>query len=286
MKDRLIVALILLLLIVLCISYSLSPQESLTAPQLLENLKNMDFTGEIMDLDFDNVDLHQIIQRFETISGLDFVVDSNIDGVRKFTFKGIEWDKALHLVLSNLELELQLEGETLRVIKARPQSSRESISFLVGVLTSIFLIILAIVFVYSIQKRAKTKQQDKKFPLPEDRIEEIKKSLSYLFEVEKIYQDQTLSLNVLAERLAVPSHQLSWVINSKIGKTFSDLLNHYRIEEVKKRLANSQDRNKTILEIAFSAGFNTKSSFNKTFKTLTGKTPRDYRARNSLLSQK
>jgi len=98
--------------------------------------------------------------------------------------------------------------------------------------------------------------------------------------MEKIYQDQTLTLNTLAERLAVPSYQLSWVINTKIGKTFSDLLNHHRIEEVKKRLTDSKDNEKTILEIAFDAGFNTKSSFNKTFEALTGKTPRDYRARN------
>ena len=280
MKARPIFFIFLLLLNVLCVSYLLPSQEPISAQQLLENLKKREFKGAIMDLDFDNVDQNRIFQRFETISGLDFMVDSNIHTVRKFTFKGIEWDKALHLVLLNLDLELQMDGEILRVIKAQPRSNRLPISFLAGVFSSIVLLVFTFVFIYSVKKRIKTKKQDNKYPLPEDRVEEIKKSLIYVFEVEKIYRNDTLSLPVLAERLTIPSHQLSWVINYKIGKTFSDLLNHYRIDEVKKRLAGSQDRDKTILEIAFSAGFSTKSSFNKTFKTLTGKTPRDYRARN------
>ena len=280
MNLRSIFFVFLLLLFVTSVSHPLLSQDPMSSQKLLENLKKKEFTGATMDLDFDNVDLNRIFQRFELISGLDFDVDSNIHVVRKFTFKGIEWDKALHLVLLNLELELQKDGGILRVIKAQPRSNRVPFSFLAGVFSSSALLVFAFVFIYSVKKRAKARQLDKKYPLPADRVEEIKKSLFYVFEVEKIYRNDILCLNVLAERLAVPSHQLSWIINNKMGKSFSDLLNHYRIDEVKKRLAGSQDRDKTILEIAFSAGFNTKSSFNKTFKTLTGKTPRDYRARN------
>lgn len=252
----------------------------MTAKQLLDNLKKREFTGEIMDFDFENVALDRIFQRFEIISELDFEVESDDLVARKLTFKGIEWDRALYLVLLNLELELEADGGTLRAIKAQPRADRRSISFLSGALLAILLGGLSLGLIYAAKKRARAKKQDKKCSLPEDRIEEIKTSLSYVFDVEKVYRNDTLSLNVLAERLAVPPHQLSWIINNKIGKTFSDLLNHYRIEEVKKRLANSRAHNQTILEIAFSVGFNTKSSFNKTFKTLTGKTPRDYRARN------
>jgi AraC-like DNA-binding protein len=280
MKDRPYFSLFLLLVYIQGFSYPFSSQEPISAKQLLENLKKKEFKGAIMDLDFDNVDLNRIFQRFEIISGLDFMVDSNIHAVRKFTFKGIEWDKALHLVLLNLELELQKDGGILRVIKAQPGTNRLPISFLAGAFSSIAILVFAFVLIYSVKKRAKARQLDKKYSLSKDRVDEIKKSLFFVFEVEKIYRNDILSLNVLAERLGIPSHQLSWIINNKVGKTFSDFLNHYRIEEVKKRLVSYQDRDKTILEIAFSAGFNTKSSFNKTFKMLTGKTPRDYRARN------
>jgi AraC-like DNA-binding protein len=280
MRRSPIVIITLLLLFVPIVSYSL-PQEPLTAQQLMENLESREFSGEVMDFDFDNVDLEEIFRRFEEISGLEFVIDSDDEAVRKFTFMNIEWDRALHLVLLNLDLRLERDGQTLRVTKARPRSRRMSFSFFAGVVSSIFLVAIALVLTFVIKKRARTKQQDKKAPLPEDRIDEIGKSLSYLFEVERIFRDQNLSLNALAERLELPAHHLSWVINKKIGKTFSDFLNHYRVEDVKKRLADSRDREKTILEIAFDSGFSTKSSFNKTFKALTGKTPRDYRAEAS-----
>jgi AraC-like DNA-binding protein len=57
------------------------------------------------------------------------------------------------------------------------------------------------------------------------------------------------------------------------------LVNTYRVEEVKKRLASLQDKDKTILNIAFDAGFNTKTSFNRVFKKFTRMTPSQYRKR-------
>ncbi len=283
MKGRPIFFTFLLLLFSQPVLFTLPSQESMSSRQLLENLKTKEFKGAVMNLDFDSADLNQIFQRFESISGLDFIVDPTLKGVGKFSFKGIEWDRSLHLVLMNLELELQLDGEKLKVIKARSGSGLFSVFFLTGVLSSILLVISGIFLVYSMKKRYNPRLNNKpplnsNPPLPDDRIEEIIKGLVYVFEVEKIHRNEALTLDVLADRLAIPSHQLSWIINNKIGKTFSTLLNHYRIEEVKKGLADPLNSDRSILEIAFSSGFNTKSSFNKTFKTLTGKTPRDYRA--------
>ena len=282
MRSKSIAVVFLLFLFIQGDSSPLYPQDSMTAKQLLENMKKREFAGEVMDIDFNNVDLNQIFKRFELISGFKFEVDPELDGVRKFAFEGIEWDKALYLILLNLELELRLDNGVFRVIKARPQSYRFSIYFLMGIVFTVSLVVFIFIFIRQAKKRIKIRQIDKKYPLPDDRVEEIKKSLDYLFEVEKIYQDESLSLHSLAERLDIPSHQLSWIINSKIGRSFFELLNSYRIEEVKKRLTDSRDKDKTILEIAYSSGFNTKSAFNKTFKILTGKTPRDYRVSNGI----
>ena len=277
MKSKSVVVVFLLFLFIQGDSSPLNSQNPITPKQLLENITKREFTGEVMDFDFNNIDLNQIFQRFETISGFKFEVDSEINIVRKFSFKGLEWDKALYLILLNLELELQLDNGVFRVIKARPQSSRFSIYFLAGIVFTVLLVALAFIFIRQAKKRIKIRQIDKKYPLPEDRVEEIIKSLDYLFGVEKIYRDESLSLHSLAEKLDIPSHQLSWIINNKIGRSFFEFLNHYRVEEVKKRLTDSRDNDRTILEIAYSSGFKTKSAFNKTFKMLTGKTPRDYR---------
>ena len=281
MKGKSVAVVFLLFLFIQGDSSPLHPQGPTTPKQLLENIKKREFTGEVMDFDFNNVDLNEIFQRFETISGFKFEVDSELNVVRNFSFVGLKWDRALYLILLNLELELRLDNDVFQVIKARPQSSRFSIYFLAGIVFTVLLVVLAFILIRQAKKRIKVRQIDKKYPLPEDRVEEIRKSLDYLFEVEKIYRDESLSLNTLAERLDIPSHQLSWIINYKIGRSFFELLNRYRVEEVKKRLADSRDNDKTILEIAYSSGFKTKSAFNKTFKILTGKTPRDYRVSNN-----
>ena len=281
MKPKSVTVVFLLFLFIVGKPSPLHPQSPMTAKQLLENIKKREFTGEVMDLDFNNVDLNEIFQRFETISGLKFEVEPQLNVVRKYSFAGIEWDRALHLILLNLELDLRLDDGIFQVIKARPSSSRLPIYILGGILFTVLLVVLAFIFIRQAKKRIKIRQIDKKYPLPEDRVEEIRKSLDYLFEVKKIYRDELLSLNSLAERLDIPSHQLSWIINYKIGKSFFDFLNRYRVEEVKKRLTDPQDRNSTILEIAYSSGFRTKSAFNKTFKILTGKTPRDFRVSNN-----
>jgi AraC-like DNA-binding protein len=57
---------------------------------------------------------------------------------------------------------------------------------------------------------------------------------------------------------------------------FYDFINSYRVEEAKKLLMIYNEQSGNILDIAFEAGFKTKSTFNKTFKKYTNKTPSEY----------
>ncbi|MEM7179574.1 MAG: helix-turn-helix domain-containing protein [Spirochaetota bacterium] len=100
-------------------------------------------------------------------------------------------------------------------------------------------------------------------------------NLTALMQQEKLYQEERLSLQSLADELEITSHQLSQILNEKMGKKFNDFVNEFRIEEAKELLvANSQD---TVLSIAYVVGFGSKSSFNKAFRTHTGLTPMAYR---------
>lgn len=92
----------------------------------------------------------------------------------------------------------------------------------------------------------------------------------------KPYLDRELSIFDLSKQLKIPRHFLSEVINEHMGKNFYNLVNDYRIEEVKKRLEDSKYRHLTILAIAYDSGFNAKSSFNTIFKEKTGMTPSEY----------
>jgi len=92
----------------------------------------------------------------------------------------------------------------------------------------------------------------------------------------KPYLDRELTIYNLSDQLQIPRHFLSEVINEHMGKNFYNLVNDYRIEEVKNRIGNPAYRHLTLLAIAFDSGFNAKSSFNTVFKEKTGMTPSEY----------
>ena len=96
-------------------------------------------------------------------------------------------------------------------------------------------------------------------------------------EKEKPYLDPTLTLPRLSKRLSIHHRYLSQIINESYNKNFNDFINEYRIKESKKMLREENGDKKTMLEIAYYAGFNSKSSFYDAFKKNTGLTPREYK---------
>jgi AraC-like DNA-binding protein len=109
----------------------------------------------------------------------------------------------------------------------------------------------------------------------------IQTRLTFLLDVEKIFRDGDLTLISLAEKLGITPHQLSWIINDKMNQSFATLINRYRIEEVKKNLADGAKNDSTILQMALDSGFSTKTAFNRAFKKFTGLTPSQYRKSNN-----
>lgn len=103
--------------------------------------------------------------------------------------------------------------------------------------------------------------------------DEIAARLRESMERDKPYLDGDLTLHKLAERLSVSQHNLSQVINDRLGQNFYDLVNSYRIEEVKRRLLKGDADRFTMLSIALDSGFASKTSFNTIFKKHTGSTP-------------
>ena len=98
-----------------------------------------------------------------------------------------------------------------------------------------------------------------------------------LIEKEKPYLQPGLTLGDIAEKLDIHPKYLSQVINEHLRKNFHDFINHYRIEEAKRQIKESMENKKTILEVVYECGFNTKSAFNSSFKKTVGLTPTEYR---------
>jgi AraC-like DNA-binding protein len=90
------------------------------------------------------------------------------------------------------------------------------------------------------------------------------------------WRDPELSLDRLARHLGTNTAYLSRALNEGLGLSFNEAINRLRVDEVCRRLA-ADAADGELLEIAFAAGFSSKTSFNRSFKARTGKTPSQFR---------
>ncbi|GAB0157364.1 helix-turn-helix domain-containing protein [Chryseobacterium sp. Alg-005] len=120
-------------------------------------------------------------------------------------------------------------------------------------------------------------EETKRKLISDDELLRIKTQLEALMNNEKPYLDSELNLIKLAERLSVSTHHLSYIINTGFQKNFFQYVNEYRIEHAKKLLKDNSNNKLSILGIAYESGFNSKTSFNTTFKKLTDQTPSEFK---------
>lgn len=102
-------------------------------------------------------------------------------------------------------------------------------------------------------------------------------SFENLITENKRFTDSSLSLNDVASELDLNKSYLSRVINSELGTSFSDYVNRLRIEEAKSCMSVPKFNHYSLISIGLEVGFNSKSTFNSTFKKFTGLTPSEYR---------
>ena len=113
--------------------------------------------------------------------------------------------------------------------------------------------------------------------LSDEDLKTYSESLNRLMGNEKLYLHETLTLRILAQRLEVEPNLLSHVLNNVLRKSFHDYVNEFRIQEVIRKMDSKEFRHLKIVEVAYECGFNSKATFNRVFKKLTGKSPSDFR---------
>jgi AraC-like DNA-binding protein len=118
-------------------------------------------------------------------------------------------------------------------------------------------------------------QKYKSSSVTPEQQQQLLAKLKDMMRFSKPFLKPDFSLPELADQLHVTVHQLSQVINEGLGKSFFEMTAEYRIEEAK--LLLKERANIKIEEIAGQVGYNSKSSFNTSFKKITGKTPSEWR---------
>ena len=120
------------------------------------------------------------------------------------------------------------------------------------------------------------KEKPKLKRLRPEQVANLSLQLFALMENDKLFLDNDLNLPTVAEKLGISIHETSFLINESTKDNFYNFINKYRVEEAKKLLTSAKMDELNILGIAFASGFNSKTTFNITFKKLTGISPSQY----------
>lgn len=132
----------------------------------------------------------------------------------------------------------------------------------------------------------KTNKKENPKRVSESRLSELDNKLQALMNLEKVYLENDLSLPKLAEKLNASCNETSFAINELYGDNFYNFINKYRVEEAKTVLLSAKFSQLNILGIAYESGFNSKTTFNTTFKKHTGVSPTDFVKSNLVLEKK
>lgn len=113
-------------------------------------------------------------------------------------------------------------------------------------------------------------------PLDAKESEEIFAKIQVALKEKRLFMQSDLTLGHLSKTIGSTSRKVSQVINDRMGHSFFDLINTYRIAEAQKIFRERKNPKLTVLEVMYEVGFNSKSSFNTQFKKKTGLTPSEY----------
>ncbi|TGM61490.1 response regulator transcription factor [Leptospira vanthielii] len=212
------------------------------------HLKQSSIDVFFLDLNIFGSDGFEILDQFPTTTVNTIVVSANTDNaIRAFEYGVIDF---LAKPVSEDRLRLALERHSL--------------------------------FASTYQKGSE-KQNNIKSRLLQVDLDRLQNRLSHLMEVEKIYLNEDLSLEVLAEELELHPRQLSEFLNGKKQTNFNSFLHSYRIKEAKDLLIKYPEKN--VSDIGFEVGYKSLSSFYDAFKKELKITTSEFRQKASILSQ-
>lgn len=122
----------------------------------------------------------------------------------------------------------------------------------------------------------KVSAKKKKAPLADEVMMEYQDMLLAHIEAHKPYLNPSLSLRALARQIELHPNQLSWLLNTALGKNFNEFINHYRVEAFKQAGPDPENAHLSVEGLAYECGFNSKTVFNTYFKKETGMTPTQF----------
>lgn len=116
--------------------------------------------------------------------------------------------------------------------------------------------------------------------LAEEVVEKAVGLLKQSMEEDRLYLNPNCNLSVLAQHTGLPNKTISAVLNQHLNKSFNDYVNEYRVRDFQKRMLEPGQAHLTMTGIAFDCGFNSQTTFQRTFKEMTGMSPTEWKKAN------
>ena len=149
--------------------------------------------------------------------------------------------------------------------------------WLIALLTLIALLVICACVILLIRKRHQCLSDDMEISEPKISAEDsalLIERINQLMETQKLYKNSDLKVTDLAIALGTNRRTVSDCINSQKGCTFTQFVNIYRVDHAKCVLRQNPD--KKIVDIYLESGFANEGSFFRTFKAVTGMTPKEW----------
>lgn len=166
-------------------------------------------------------------------------------------------------------------------------------SVVLGVLANVFglpfgvtenylnFILLISLFFYSVsqsQQLTLARSSKPKQAATTGSLQHIIDGINIGIEQKKLYLNQSINIEQFSDAIDLSARDVSFAINREFGTNFFEFINSHRVEEVKRYLSDSKYSHMSILDISLESGFNSKSSFQRFFKRLTGMSPSEFRS--------
>ncbi len=85
------------------------------------------YSGETISLNLKDVDLKDFFRLIHEISGLNIILDPNVQGSVTLVLDSVPWDQALDIVLKNNRLGKVMEGNVLRIAKIETLTAEQEV---------------------------------------------------------------------------------------------------------------------------------------------------------------
>ncbi|WP_306013040.1 MULTISPECIES: helix-turn-helix domain-containing protein [unclassified Allomuricauda] len=121
-----------------------------------------------------------------------------------------------------------------------------------------------------------SKPNQKPLAIDENELAELLKRLELLMTNDKLFLNPDLNLELLSKYLEISEKHCSLILSKGIEMNFNQYVNNFRIAAFKERVKEGQSKTFTLTSIAYECGFNSKSTFNRVFKSTCGVSPSEF----------